>query len=202
MEADALQAIGWANLVAGNLDEAERAITEAIQIATTLKAKPLLVTLHYDLSQALERRGNINGALTHYREYARLWGLAHLELNAAPSTHSKRRLEPFYLKRAEDFIRAALPQSPTAAEIAEYAGASIRAVQTAFKEYRGITPHAASLAMRYEAAREALLAENSAPTIGQVCSEFGFDDPSRFAREFKKRFGVLPSSLRSPGVRD
>lgn len=202
MEADALQAIGWAHLVAGRPREVQEALTQALGIATSLQAAPLLITIHYDLSTILERAGEYARALHHYREYARLWGRAHHQLAAPASPHIRRRLEPFYLKRAEAFIRASLPRSPSATEIADYAGASVRAVQMAFREYRGITPHAASLAMRYAAARDALTAPGKRRTVGDVCSELGFDDPSRFAREFRKRFGVLPSSVARQSARD
>lgn len=195
MEADALQAIGWAQLVAGRLPEAQAALTHALGIATSLQAAPLLITIHYDLSTILERAGEYARALHHYREYARLWGRAHHQLAAQASPHARRRLEPFYLKRAEAFIRASLPYSPTAEDIADHAGASVRAVQLAFREYRGLTPHKYSLALRYQAAHDALVSAHETRSIGQICSELGFDDPSRFAREFRKRFGLLPSAV-------
>ncbi len=195
MEADALQAIGWAHLVGGRLPDAQAALMHALGIATSLQAAPLLITIHYDLSTILERAGEVARALHHYREYARLWRRAHQQLAAQPSPHARRRPEPFYLKRAEALIRASLPHSPSAEEIAQHSGASIRAVQLAFREYRGMTPHKYSLALRYQAAHDALASRQAARGIGQICSELGFDDPSRFAREFRKRFGLLPSAF-------
>ncbi|MCC7067104.1 MAG: helix-turn-helix domain-containing protein [Burkholderiales bacterium] len=200
MEADALQAVGWAHLVAGDVDAAQAHLTNALGIATSLRAQPLLVTIHYDLSVILERCGEFARALHHYREYARLWGRVGDALQTIPSSHVKRRLEPFYLKRAEAFIRMSLPRSPSAEQIADYAGASVRAIQMAFREYRNTTPHAASLALRYQAAFDALRDVTRETSVSDICIEFGFDDPSRFAREFRKRFGLLPSSVRrAPG---
>ena len=57
MEADALQAIGWAHLVAGRPREAPEALTQALGIATRCRRRHALITIHYDLSTILERAG-------------------------------------------------------------------------------------------------------------------------------------------------
>jgi transcriptional regulator GlxA family with amidase domain len=46
--------------------------------------------------------------------------------------------------------------------------------------------------VRLEAARD-LLESGTGASIGQVATQVGYDDPRVFARNFRARFGKLPS---------
>ena len=96
MEADALQAIGWAHLVGGRLPDAQAALMHALGIAASLQAAPLLITIHYDLSTILERAGEVARALHHLSRVRTTLATGHQQLAAQPSPHARRRLEPFY----------------------------------------------------------------------------------------------------------
>ena len=57
-----------------------------------------------------------------------------------------------------------------------------------------MTPHKYSLALRYQAAHDALASRQAARGIGQICSELGLMTLTICA-EFRKRFGLLPSAF-------
>jgi len=198
MEADAHMTIGWAQLAAGRPREAARSLERALKLATALEAKPLLRAIHYDLSMALESLGKLSEAMHHHNEYTHL--ARHGTYQPASPRKAKGKaeavsLEPFYLKRAEAFIRGHLAGSPEIEAVAEHAGASVRAIQLAFRNYRKTTPIAFSVETRLRAARDALAGGREFESIRALCLSFGFNDASRFAREFQERFGVLPSQL-------
>lgn len=47
-------------------------------------------------------------------------------------------------------------------------------------------------------ARARTLLEHSALSVKEVMAAAGFNDPSHFSKDYKKRFGVLPSLCREP----
>lgn len=60
----ALGEIGYANLLAGNLEDAERFTDQALTIQTSYRQRGML---HYNRGQILEKRGDPRGALNAYR---------------------------------------------------------------------------------------------------------------------------------------
>ncbi|MBI3150285.1 MAG: helix-turn-helix transcriptional regulator [Betaproteobacteria bacterium] len=199
MQADAHLTIGWAQLACGRPREAVRSLERARKIALGIEAKSLLRTIHYDLSIAFEALGRLDEAMHHHNEYSHL--AKHVPYRQALAGQAKQQgdeasLEPFYLKRAEAFIRTHLHASPAIEDIADHAGASVRAIQLAFRKFRATTPIGYSIDTRLRAARDALVGGHMhGDSIRALCQRYGFNDPSRFARDFQQRFGALPSEL-------
>ncbi len=107
-------------------------------------------------------------------------------------------LTPNILRRAEDFIMANLDQSICVSEVAKIAGASVRSIQNAFKNYRNTTLTTYIREVRLERAREALLiAESTGQNITDIAFAHGFTHLSKFAEYYKKRFGESPSQTKS-----
>jgi AraC-like DNA-binding protein len=196
-EADALQAIGWAHLCAARHQTALRHLTEAIAIAESLDAKPLLVTLHYDYAAAAEKTGDYKIALLHHRAYTRLWQQLSAEKQAQQETVANDA-EPFYLKRAERYIELCIPHPPSTADVARHVGVSVRSLQVAFQRYRSTTPKSFILNLRYQAVHAALENDRGSGAVARACVEFGFEYSSHFVREFKRRFGKTPSMASRP----
>ena len=97
---------------------------------------------------------------------------------------------PAYLLRAEAHIRAHVDRSPDLGELVTVARVSERALQSAFRRYRGCSPSAFSRNLRLDAARQALLLGGS---VTDIALRFGFAHFGRFAQAYAERFGEKPS---------
>ena len=101
---------------------------------------------------------------------------------------------PASVKRAEDYMRAHAEEPITVETLAREAGCSERALQTAFKAFRSMSPMAALRDIRMEKARQDLLeAEDS---VTQIAFKWGFSNPGRFAKQYAEKFGETPSQTR------
>jgi AraC-like DNA-binding protein len=99
---------------------------------------------------------------------------------------------PRFVRRAEDFIRAHIAADITLDKIARAAGVSERTLHRGFRDFRETTPMAHLKSLRLQAARQALLAGKGA-SVTDVATEFGLSHLGKFAREYRRQFGELPS---------
>jgi transcriptional regulator GlxA family with amidase domain len=109
---------------------------------------------------------------------------------------SESRADFRRVRRAEEFFRERAKEPVTVIEAAARAGCSVRALQIAFRRHRGVTPMAALRRIRLEAARDALASADSPASVRGIAAEYGFTNPSRFARMFREAFGQSPAELR------
>lgn len=107
----------------------------------------------------------------------------------------KGGLPPLRLKRVLDFIAGNLHESISLAQLAAIAGMSTHYFSELFKQSTGQTPHKYVLLQRIERAKERL--RDSASSIIDAGLEAGFENPSHFARVFRKAVGVSPSRFRA-----
>jgi AraC-like DNA-binding protein len=126
-----------------------------------------------------------------------------------PHSHTARLQQqsgaaaPGNVRRAEEFMRGNPGASLTIPEIAQAAGCSVRALQTAFQRFRGTTPMAALRRFRLEAARTEILRAGRTESLTQIAADYGFSNPSRFAQVFRRTYGTYPSeALRTRGGLD
>jgi AraC-like DNA-binding protein len=133
-------------------------------------------------------------AIQSYEEHL-AWGL----LLGLPHSHSDRLLRrraaaaPANVKRAEEFMRANAREPLTIEAIANPAGCSVRALQLAFRRFRGTTPMAALQRIRLDAARAEVLRIERGQSLARIAAEHGFSNPSRFAQLFRRTYGAYPS---------
>jgi len=133
-------------------------------------------------------------AIQSYEEH-----LALCLLLGLPHSHSERILRqrtaaaPANVKRAEELMRANACEPLTIEAIADAAGCSVRALQLAFRRFRGTTPMAALQHMRLEAARTEMMRADRAQSLARIAAEHGFSNPSRFAQLFRRTYGAYPS---------
>jgi AraC-like DNA-binding protein len=135
-------------------------------------------------------------AIQSYEEHFALSLLLGLRHN-----HSERLLRqraaaaPANVKRAEEFMHANACEPVTIEAVANAAGCSIRALQLAFRRFRGTTPMAALQRVRLEAARAEILRIDQDQSLTRIAAEYGFSNPSRFAQLFRQAYGAYPSEL-------
>lgn len=191
--------LAWGLRTLGRYREALHELDVALAIARdTATSNVLLEFLEYDRSIVLDALGDTPGARASYRRYLQLVGQcnrAALVSHDAPSSNIQRPLEPFFLKRADRFIRDHLSEPFKVAEIAAHCGVSWRSLETAFRKYRGITPVAHARNMRLDTAQAALATE--CQSVSAVAARFGFRSVTTFAVEYRKRFGRPPSARRT-----
>lgn len=100
------------------------------------------------------------------------------------------------LQKALDHLREYPRQHPGVEELARIACLSRRSLETAFVEHLGTGPREYVTRERLHGARRELLA-GASDTIGTLATRWGFDNPSRFARLYRRAFAELPSATRA-----
>ena len=111
---------------------------------------------------------------------------AALARQAGPAT-------PRHVRRAEELIRSHPERPITVAHLTEASGASARTLFEGFRRFRGTTPMALLRNVRLEQAQADLKAAPPTENIAAIAFKWGFVHLGRFAQDYRKRFGELPS---------
>lgn len=120
-------------------------------------------------------------------------------LRAVPNNYLRRVAQstspavPWRVKRAIEYMHANLSRSLAVSEIAREIGTSVRALQSAFKQFKGTTPLTYLRTIRLEAARKTLLGNTTSLPISDVARSAGFTHMGRFAAAYQQAFGETPS---------
>ena len=86
------------------------------------------------------------------------------------------------------------PSQLTIPDLCRIASVSQRTLEYAFKETFGITPRTFLRYQRFHAVRRQLLvSRNGKKTVAQIAFDHGFYELGRFAGEYRRLFGELPS---------
>ena len=191
--------LAWALRTLGRYDEALHELDVALGLArATGTFNVLLEFLEYDRSIVLDGLGDAAAARASYRRYLQLVGAWNRNAPASPGgTHPaapKRPLEPFFLKRADRFIAEHIGETITVSKIAGHCGVSLRTLEKAFVDFRGLTPVAHIRNLRLDQAHRELDASDA--PIAEIAARCGFESSTTFALEYRKRFGVSPSQTR------
>jgi AraC-like DNA-binding protein len=102
---------------------------------------------------------------------------------------------PYYVKRAEAFIRAHLRDELSVDNIADAAGVSPRSTFYGFKRWRDTTPMTHVRNLRLEVARKELeRGRTRGITVSQAAINAGFTNFSQFSKIYKARYGETPSA--------
>jgi AraC-like DNA-binding protein len=125
--------------------------------------------------------------------------IAHLLLEAVPHRYSDELARPAalpaprHVKWAIEFMQAHLGEPITLADIAAAARVSVRTLQEGFRRFRTTTPMAYLQELRLAAVHRELTEAPPTVTVADVALRLGFTHLGRFAAEYKRRFGQLPS---------
>ena len=116
-------------------------------------------------------------------------------------------LVPKHIRRALAHMRASLSDRMTLADLAAAGGISARGLLRAFERFLGVSPMTHLLRMRLAAARAELLRCDSALSVAEVAGRCGLPHLGRFAADYRKAFGELPSATvrrarQAAGARD
>lgn len=104
---------------------------------------------------------------------------------------------PYYVRRAERFIRDNLQSALTLDDIVQASGTGMRSLHQAFREFRRTTPMLYLKECRLQLARTHLQdKELQDRSIAELAHEVGFEYPSKFSRAYRLRFNELPSTTR------
>ena len=107
---------------------------------------------------------------------------------------------PYHVKRARDFIHDHAQDRITSVDLAQAAGCSLRTLQAAFAETIGLAPMAYLKAVRLKRAHEDLQTAGPSATVAAIARRWGFEQPGRFARDYRRRYGCTPTeTLRNGG---
>ncbi len=104
-------------------------------------------------------------------------------------------LPRYRLKRVLDYIAANLSGDLTLAQLAAVAGMSPHYFSELFRHSTGRAPHQYVLLRRIDLAKERL--RDSTRSVIEAGLDAGFQNPSHFARVFRKAVGISPSRFRS-----
>lgn len=161
----------------------------------------LLRSLFTELEQPDSLLGN-DLVMSSHLEHLMLCLLVGLRHNYSDELLRQRApCAPGHVKRAEDFMQANVNVPVTIDAIASAAGCSVRALQLAFRRFRGTTPMAAMQRFRLEAARTDMLRRTRTEPLASVAASYGFSNPGRFAQLFRRIYGAYPSeTLRAGGA--
>lgn len=111
-----------------------------------------------------------------------------------PVAH-KGGLPGYRLKRVLDYIAASLEENISLAQLSAIAGMSPHYFSELFKQSTGRTPHAYVLVQRIERAKQRLCDPKC--SIIDAGLDSGFENPSHFARVFRRLVGTTPSRFRA-----
>jgi AraC family transcriptional regulator len=103
-------------------------------------------------------------------------------------------LAPWQLRRALALLDARLGGTVSLRELAAETGTSLYHFAHAFRVSMDCSPHRYFRGLKIERAQALLATSNG--SIGEIAAAVGFDDPSRFARVFRRVTGMTPREFR------
>lgn len=173
---------------------------------------PIRFELGFDLTSP--RGQSLVAAVNHLRsELSRSGGIGHVPLVRAqlesyvlsqmllviPHEHLPlltRQDEPVrrrHVQVAMDYIHEHAHEAVTAPDIARAACVSMRALQAGFQEELDMSPMSYLRNVRLDRAHADLLAAPANASVSEVAMRWGFAHLGRFAEQYRRKFGVLPS---------
>jgi AraC-like DNA-binding protein len=105
---------------------------------------------------------------------------------------------PGFVRSVESYIEENADRPITIGDLAAHAGVSTRSLFVGFQRYRNTTPMQKLRHVRLQRAREELLSGGgTCLSVAEVASRWGFAHLGRFAEQYRRHFGELPSGTLS-----
>ncbi len=86
-------------------------------------------------------------------------------------------------------------------ELCSASASSMSTLERAFREHYGVSPSQYLIATRLGGVRKILLCSQETRTIADIAADWGFWHMSKFAADYKRMFGELPSATRAANVK-
>jgi AraC-like DNA-binding protein len=164
---------------------------------TTPRGRSLLTTVRF-LARELDRPGGVADAPL-AREQLEAFVMTQLLL-AVPNSYTDALAGPVDRVRASrlrpvlDHMETHADQPLTPGELAQVGCMSVRALHATFRHELGVSPMAHLRRIRLDRVRTELLrCTEPDARISDIAMRWGFFHPSRFAWQYRQRFGELPS---------
>lgn len=100
---------------------------------------------------------------------------------------------PKALRLAREFMEARLRDPVSLAEIAQYAGVSVRSLSRSFREQYAMSPMQAMRQLRLDRIHHELRLAKVGTSVTDVALHWGYAHLGRFAAAYRERFGESPS---------
>ncbi|MBV9077459.1 MAG: AraC family transcriptional regulator [Methylobacteriaceae bacterium] len=180
----------------------ETGVTGAGRLSFQFRPRPVEPGL-LGLIEALGRETSAGHGLFHQRVAAHLEPTL-MALLLATFPHSleaefaraAQPCAPFYVRRAEHYMRAHARAPIGMDELVAASGVSGRSLFAGFRRFRDTTPMGYLKAVRLELARADLAAADPGrSTVTDIAIGCGFTHMSKFARDFRARFGTAPQAI-------
>lgn len=105
-----------------------------------------------------------------------------------------RPAHPATVRRAMDYIEKHAHQPLTVLDVAHEAGSGVRALQLSFKKSLGMTPMEYIRRVRMDRAHDMLrFANPETAGVAEIAKLWGFNQPGRFAVQYRHLYGVSPT---------
>src|SRR5262245_9249117 len=102
-------------------------------------------------------------------------------------------LPPWQVRLSEDYIRANWSEPIKIETLAAITNSSVRSLFHLFRQSRGYSPMEFVKHIRLQHARKMLTNAKSATTVTSVAFACGFGNLGHFAKDYRDKFGELPS---------
>lgn len=112
----------------------------------------------------------------------------------AEKSSLSHKLPDSRIEKACSYIQTHLSESFNVDDVAAACNLSPSRMAHLFKEQMGISLKAWSNNMRLQQARKLLISSND--SISQIAKHIGYDDPTQFAKNFKRNMGCSPRDFR------
>lgn len=100
---------------------------------------------------------------------------------------------PRHVKRAMDYMHEHIAEPISLDNVAAAVNVSVRTLQQGFRQFRNTTPMSYLHDIRMLAVHRDLLEAQGRLTVADIALRWGFSHLGRFAAEYRRRFGELPS---------
>lgn len=123
----------------------------------------------------------------------------HKLLESQPNNYSDQlqpqpcKIAPYHVRKVERFIVDNADQLVTMEQLIEVGGVSARALFDGFRRFRGTSPMVYLKTVRLAQVREDLQNAGPSDTVTAIACRWGFFQFGRFAAEYKRIYGELPS---------
>lgn len=112
--------------------------------------------------------------------------------NYTDRLHGQPLITPWYVMRADKFMKENFARPITLSEIATFVGVSERTLQLGFRKFRGESPMTSLRDRRLDEANRLIEAADGKVSISAIAGAAGFGDMSYFAQAYRRRFGCSP----------
>lgn len=138
--------------------------------------------------------GEFSEALTSAIEQDLLPAILRAFTDGQPTKPPTSRLRSLAVRRSTEFIEQVGGRPVTVRELCEVSGVSWRTLDYAFKDQFGVSPKKYLTVRRLNLAHQDLLASRPGEKrVARIAARWGFWHMSRFARDYRRIFGALPS---------